>query len=86
MSIKDVKVADLVSTKMAAEIIGCTSSWVQRMIREEKIEGVIRLGPRQIFLPRSTAEKIRDNPSSVGRPRSNTAPQGAKRPRASKPQ
>lgn len=90
MSTKDVKVTDLVSTKHAAEIIGCTTSWVLRMIRDNEIEGVVKFGPRQIFVPRKIAEKIRDNPSHVGRPRTNAPkkqnhPSTVGRPRKSAP-
>lgn len=69
MSTKDVRVNDLVSTKQAAEIIGCDNSRVLQLIRAEKFQGVVKFGPRQIFIPKKQVEHYRDNPSTVGRPR-----------------
>lgn len=69
MSTKRVDVAELLNVKEAAKVIGCSVGRLHQLIREDGVKGVVRFGPRQIVIPRKAVEEIRDNPSSVGRPR-----------------
>lgn len=61
--------ADLLNVKDAAKVIGCSVGRLHQLIRNDEVSGVVRFGPRQIVIPRKAVEAIRDNPSSVGRPR-----------------
>jgi len=70
MATKDVSsVANFVTTTQAAKIIGCTDSRVRQLVRAGMINGVVKVGPRAVLIPRKEAEKLRDHPSSTGRPR-----------------
>jgi excisionase family DNA binding protein len=62
-------VADFITTTQAAAIIGCTDSRVRQLVRAGMIPGVVKAGPRAVLIPRRQAEKLRDHPSEVGRPR-----------------
>jgi excisionase family DNA binding protein len=60
---------DFLTVAQAAEVIGCTEGRVRQLIREGKISGIQELSERIRLIPRSQAEKLRDIPHTVGRPR-----------------
>lgn len=69
MSSKDIKVNDLVTINEAAAIIGVHETRVQKLVRDDRFDGVVKFGPRQTLIPIKSVEYYRDNRSAVGRPR-----------------
>lgn len=68
-----VAIQGYVSTQEAAEIIGCTDARVRQLVKGRAIKGAIRVGQRMFLIPATEAERIKENPSHLGRPRTGKA-------------
>jgi hypothetical protein len=60
---------ELLTTAEAAAVIGCTVSRVRQLARDGAFKGIVERSPRFALIPQSEAERIRDNPATVGRRR-----------------
>jgi hypothetical protein len=56
--------------KDAAEIIGVTPSHMRRLCRKGKVKNARKIGKRAWLIPEKEAERIKNQPPAVGRPRS----------------
>jgi excisionase family DNA binding protein len=63
---------DAISLTDAAELIGVTTSRVRQMARNGEIRAE-KLGPRSWVVSRVDAERLKNSPAKVGRPRSGMA-------------
>lgn len=61
-------VKNLLSVEEAANVIGCTEGRVRQLLRSGELKGV-KLNERAWAVYAEAAEKMADNPATVGRPR-----------------
>lgn len=61
------------TTQEAADFIGCTDGRLRQLIRDNAVKGVVRVGKKTHLIPVSEAERMRENPSKIGRPRKSPA-------------
>lgn len=57
--------------KEAADVIGCTESYVRRLLRDGTIRGR-KLNERAWAIPQSEAERLSQQPQKTGRPKIKT--------------
>ena len=61
-------VSEFLTVTDAAERIGVTVGYLRRLLREGGATG-IKVGPRCWLIDSEEAERLRDNPCTIGRPR-----------------
>jgi excisionase family DNA binding protein len=68
-----VAIQGYLTTQEAAEFIGCTDSRIRQMVRAKELRGIVQVGKKTYLIPTSEAERVRENPSKIGRPRATPA-------------
>lgn len=68
-----VRLSDYLTTKQAAEVIGCTDRYVRRLREQGRFSDVLQFGPRSFLIHKKQVAKIANAPHKVGRPRKNSA-------------